>query len=187
VPLAFLVSPISNALLPEIARLRNQFRLHEAFRLVDQTLAAVALAAVVSCGVALLFRERIISLVFERGSFTAQSTSLVATVFLGIGPALIGWSLLEITSRSLFALDRPWLPVCSALVPVTVNAILSLAIHSKKPPLLGLGASLGFFAGFSALLLLSRAERKVWLSQIRGDTHNADTAGPDRSVSEAEA
>ena len=31
VPLAFLVSPISNSLLPEIARLRSQLRLREAF------------------------------------------------------------------------------------------------------------------------------------------------------------
>src|SRR5262249_50659618 len=33
VPLAFLVNPISNALLPEIARLRSHFRLREAWRL----------------------------------------------------------------------------------------------------------------------------------------------------------
>jgi SAM-dependent methyltransferase len=36
VPLAFLVSPISNSLLPEIARLRSLFRLREAFRLIDR-------------------------------------------------------------------------------------------------------------------------------------------------------
>ena len=46
VPLAFLVSPISNSLLPEIARLRSQLRLREAFRLIDRTLGLAALAAV---------------------------------------------------------------------------------------------------------------------------------------------
>ena len=30
------------------------------------------------------------------------------------GPSLIGWSLIEILSRSLFALDRPWPPVIAA-------------------------------------------------------------------------
>ena len=35
-------------------------------------------------------------LLFQRGSFTAESTRLVSAVFLGLGPSLIGWSLLEI-------------------------------------------------------------------------------------------
>src|SRR5207253_3863323 len=39
VPLTFLVSPISNSLLPEIARLRSLLRVPEALRLIDRTLA----------------------------------------------------------------------------------------------------------------------------------------------------
>jgi putative peptidoglycan lipid II flippase len=172
VPLAFLVSPVSHSLLPEIARLRSQWRLPQAFRLIDQTVAVAAIAALGSCGVALAFREPIVSLVFQRGSFTAQSTRLVADVFLGLGPALIGWSLLEIISRSLFALDRPWLPVCSALVPVATNIGVSLALHSREPRLLGLGASVGFFAAFGLVFALARANRRTWLTGI------SSAAGP---------
>jgi hypothetical protein len=40
VPLAFLVSPISNSLLPEIARLRSLRRFREAFHLIDRTLGS---------------------------------------------------------------------------------------------------------------------------------------------------
>src|SRR5207253_2741631 len=39
VPLAFLVNPVSNALLPEIARLRSHLRLREAWHLIDKTIA----------------------------------------------------------------------------------------------------------------------------------------------------
>src|SRR5205085_3410225 len=53
VPLALLVGPISNSLLPEIARLRSLFRLKEAFRLIDKTVAVAALAAIGGCGFAL--------------------------------------------------------------------------------------------------------------------------------------
>ena len=107
VPLALLVTPISNSLLPEIARLRSLFRVREAFRLIDRTIALTALVAVAGCGFALLFREPAIPLLFQRGRFTADSTSLVSAVFLGLGPSVIGWSLIEINARSLFALDRP--------------------------------------------------------------------------------
>ena len=114
VPLALLVTPISNSLLPEIARLRSLFRLREAFRLIDRTTALAALVAVAGCGFALAFREPAIRLFFERGQFHADSTLLVSAVFLALGPSLVGWSLLEIASRSLFALDRPWPPVIAA-------------------------------------------------------------------------
>src|SRR5205807_5826643 len=137
VPLAILVSPISNSLLPEIARLRSLFRLKDAFRLIDRTIALAALAAVAGCGFALLFRKPAIALLFQRGSFTAESTQLVASVFLALGPSLVGWSLIEITSRSLFALRRPWLPVIAAMLPVLINVSLTLRLHSFRPELIG--------------------------------------------------
>ena len=90
VPLALLVSPISNSLLPEIARLRSLLRMRDAFRLIDRTVALTALVAVGGCAFALLFRHPAIALFFQRGNFTAESTRLVAAVFLGLGPSLDG-------------------------------------------------------------------------------------------------
>lgn len=164
VPLAFLVSPISNSLLPEIARLRAQFRLREAFRLIDRTLALAALAAVVICALALALREPAIRIMFQRGSFTAHSTQLVSAVFLGLGPALIGWSLLELTSRSLFSLDRPLLPVVAAFIPLACNVAVTLALRSARPQWLGMGASIGLMIGFLVLFLLARVSRRNWLT-----------------------
>jgi putative peptidoglycan lipid II flippase len=163
VPLAILVTPISNSLLPEIARLRSLFRLRDAFRLIDRTTALAALAAVAGCGFALLFREPAIRIVFQRGAFHADSTALVSAVFLTLGPSVIGWSLLEIFSRSLFALDRPWPPVIAAWIPVVVNAALTLWLHSFRPQLIGLGASLGLLTGFLALFAVAHASRARWL------------------------
>jgi putative peptidoglycan lipid II flippase len=164
VPLAILVNPISNSLLPEIARLRSLFRLREAFRLIDRTIALTALAAVCGCGFAIAFREPAIALFFQHGSFTTESTRLVSAVFLGMGPSLIGWSLLEIGSRSLFALDRPWLPVISAVIPVLLNVTLTLRMHSFRPEFAGLGSSLGLLAGFAFLFLMLHGNRKRWLA-----------------------
>ena len=165
VPLAFLVSPMSNALLPEIARLRSQFRLREAFHLIDKTIALAALAAVGGCAFALTFRRPAIVLLFQRGSFTAESTQLVSAVFLGLGPSLIGWSLLELYSRSLFALDRPWLPLMAASIPLICNVAITLWLRSEQPQFIGIGASLGLLAGFFFLLAMARANRKRWLVQ----------------------
>jgi putative peptidoglycan lipid II flippase len=165
VPLAILVNPLANSLLPEIARLRSAFRLREAFRLIDRTVALAALIAVAGCAFALLFRTPAIALLFQRGNFTADSTRLVSAVFLGLGPTLIGWSLIEITSRSLFALNRPWPPVLAALVPVLVNAALTYRLATSQPQWIGLGASVGALSGFAVLFLLVLLNRKRWLEQ----------------------
>jgi putative peptidoglycan lipid II flippase len=163
VPLALLVTPIANSLLPEIARLRALSRIREAFRLIDKTIALTALVAVGGCGFALLFREPAIRLLFERGKFTADSTSLVSAVFLGMGPSLIGWSLIEIGARSLFALDRSGPPLLAAWIPLMFNVALTLWMHSFRPEWIGLGSSLGLAIGCAVLFLVVRANRKRWV------------------------
>lgn len=164
VPLAFLVSPVSNSLLPEIARLRSQLRMREAFHLIDKTLGLAALAAVAGCGVALALRHPVIAILFQRGNFTAESTTLVSTVFLSLAPSLVGWSLLELTGRALFALDRPALAVWASYIPVLVNVALTLGLRSAKPQLIGLGASVGLIVGFLVLFGAAHASRKRWMA-----------------------
>jgi putative peptidoglycan lipid II flippase len=163
VPLAFLVSPISNSLLPEIARLRSEMRLRQAFRLIDRTLGLAALAAVAGCGFALAFRHPAIALLFQRGHFTAESTNLVSAVFLGLAPSLIGWSLLELSGRALFALDRLHLPLAASLIPVLVNVTLTLGMGSRRPELIGVGASSGLMVGFLVLFVAAHWKRKSWV------------------------
>ena len=165
VPLAYLITPASNALLPEIARLRSRFQLRRAFRLIDKTLALLALAAVAGCAVGIAMREPLIRVMFQRGSFTAQSTHLVSAVFLGFAPSLLGWSLLELTSRALFALDRPWLPLCAVTIPVIFNLAFVLLVRSPQPQWIGVGASLGFLIAFLLLFALMHLNRRRWLKQ----------------------
>ena len=165
VPMALLVNPISNSLLPEIARLRSVQRFKEALRLIDRTIAVTALIAVSGCGFAIYFREPAIALLFQRGSFTAESTSLVASAFVALAPSVIGWSLIEVLSRSLFALDRRWPPVIACMIPVIVNILLTVRTGSIRPEFLGLGASVGLMAGFLVLFTMAHASRGRWLKQ----------------------
>lgn len=163
VPLALLVSPMSNSLLPEISRLRSLSRMRDAFRLIDRTVLLTALAAVAGCAFAILFRVPAVRIAFERGSFTTDSTQLVAAVFLGLGPCMVGWSLLEVMSRSLFALERPWPPVLAAVVPLLLNIGITVRVRSSRPEWIGLGASLGLLAGFLVLFVIAHTGRRRWL------------------------
>lgn len=164
VPLAFLVSPMSNSLLPEIARLRSLGRLRDAFRLTDRTLALAAAAAVSGCALGIALRKPVIALLFQRGSFTAASTELVAAVFLGFAPSLIGWSLLELTARSLFGLDLTRLPLLAGAFAVAVNLGLLSFFRELRPEFIGVGSSVGLILGFLLLQILARARRRRLLA-----------------------
>ena len=173
VVVAYLVSPVSNSLLPEIARLRAQHRLSDARRLIDRTTAMIAVAAVGACLAGELLRRPIFSLLFQRGNFTADSTALVSAVFLGFGPSLIGWSLLELTSRSLFALNRPWLPLGAAAIPVLFNIGVIYFRPTRDPEAIAMGASLGLLLAFLALFAAAHLQRRRAELQQPGEAEQA--------------
>src|SRR6185437_13298270 len=166
VGLAYLVFPVAHSLLPEIARLRGAGESTRAYRLIDRSVALMAAGAVLSCAIAVLLRTPIITLLFERGNFTAESTRLVADVFLGFAPSLVGWTLMDLMSRCLFALDRPKLPTLTSFVPVLVNVTVMLLLPHRmlqgNPAILGLGASAGLMAGFIVLFAVIHLRRRAF-------------------------
>lgn len=164
VAVAYLVSPVSNSMLPEISLLQAKGETRQAWRIIDRTTALVAAASLAACLVGVLLRQPVIALLFQRGNFTVASTELVSAVFLGFAPALVGCTLLEITSRSLFALNRPWLPMCAAALPVLINLLLSgllRARHVTSPQFIGLGASIGMLVGFAGLFAVAHLTRRA--------------------------
>ena len=163
VVIAYLVSPVSNSLLPEIARLGAKNRTREAVRIIEKTTLLIAGVAVAACIFGIVFRKPVIALLFQRGNFTAQSTQMVSGVFLGFAPSIIGWSLLEITSRSLFALNRPWLPLGAAAIPVLTNLLIASILRAHgytQPRYIGVGASGGLLLAFLVLMGMAHAMRR---------------------------
>ncbi len=160
VVVAYMVYPVANSLVPEIARLRAANQTQQAYKLIDKSVGIMAVVSVASCAIGLLLRTPVIALLFERGNFTAESTQLVSAVFLGFGPSIIGWALMDLISRCSFALDRPRLPLIAAFIPVTVNLIFMAAIgRHRNPALLGVGASIGLMAGFVWLFAAAHLRR----------------------------
>jgi putative peptidoglycan lipid II flippase len=165
VVIAYLVYPVASSLVPEIARLRGANHTPRAYSLIDRGMVLMTVAAVASCAIGVLLRTPVIALLFERGNFTPESTRLVAGVFMGFAPSLIGWALLDLIARCFFALDRPRLPLIAAFIPVTLNFAISSVLLARgklmDPTMLGLGASIGFLAGFAALFTMTHLRRST--------------------------
>jgi putative peptidoglycan lipid II flippase len=166
VVVAYMVYPVANSLLPEIARLRSANNTAHAYRLINRSVGLIVIAALASCVIGVLLRTRAISLLFERGSFTAESTQLVSGVFLGFAPCIVGWALIDLISRCFFALDRPKMPLAAAFIPVTINLIvMSMLGRIGNPALLGLGPSLGLTAGAAVLYTATQLRRRSGLAE----------------------
>jgi len=165
VVVAYLVYPVANSLVPELAHLQGSNEIARARRLISRSVRWMAVASVVAGAAGLLVRTKAIEILFERGSFTPESTALVSAVFLGFVPAIVGWALMDLGSRCLFALNRTKLPVVAAIVPVSVNLVVMLAFGwaggSGNPSMLAVGASAGFLAGFAALFIGLRRGRAM--------------------------
>jgi putative peptidoglycan lipid II flippase len=165
VGLAYLVYPVASTLVPEIARLRGTNQTAKAYSIIDNSVALMAVASVGSCALGILLRTPVIALLFQRGSFTAESTQLVATIFLGFAPSLIGWAMLDLIARCFFALNRPKLPLIAAFVPISVNLAITAVLQARgmlsRPAALGLGASAGLFLGFAALFTAIHLRKKA--------------------------
>jgi putative peptidoglycan lipid II flippase len=188
VVVAYLVYPVAGSLLPEIARLRGTGQIRRAYALLDKSIGITAVCAVLACAAGIALRTPVIGLLFQRGSFTAQSTQLVSGVFLGFAPAIIGWALLDVIARCLFALDRPRLPMLAGFIPLSTNLIAMLAMgRVKDPALLCLGTSIGMTVAFAVLFLAIHLRRPSDVAQIPEARDEEDREGVHHPVHFAES
>jgi putative peptidoglycan lipid II flippase len=148
VPLALLVVPLSQSLLPEISSLqRSPEERRSALRAaIRAAWVTAAVGAAVMVGM-MVFRDPLVRLLFERGAFGRSSTEAVAVVLLGYMPVMIGRGLFEFLSRSLFGMGRFRVPLSAALAALLVNAVVCALLPSRWPVLIGLGAAAGFMVG----------------------------------------
>ena len=76
----------------------------------------------------MLLRTPIVAMLFQRGAFTAESTSLVAWALLWYAVGLPAHAVLEVVVRAFFALKDTLRPVLVSLVAMGLNIILSLTL-----------------------------------------------------------
>lgn len=124
----------------------------------------------------ILLRKPIVALLFERGFFTAESTSLVAWALLWYAAGLLGHALLEVIVRGFYANQDTRTPVFVGAGAMSLNIILSLLLSALFTRLgwpphggLALANSLATALEATALLwLLGRQLSGLDFERIRG-------------------
>lgn len=125
-PQAALAQSIAIAAMPTFSAQVALGKLAEMRHALSASLRGVLLLSAPAALGLIVLRQPIISLLYQRGEFTARSTELVAWALLWYAVGLVGHSLVEILSRAFYALHDTKTPVLVGVVAMSLNVIFSL-------------------------------------------------------------
>ncbi len=116
---------IGTATLPAISRFAAKNDITSFRSTLSSSLGLVFLLTIPSaCGLIFLGRP-IISLIYQRGAFTATDTEMVAWALAGYSVGLVGYAAIKILSPAFYALDDARTPMLISLASIVVNAVAS--------------------------------------------------------------
>jgi putative peptidoglycan lipid II flippase len=116
---------IGTATLPAISRFAAKNDITSFRSTLSSSLGLVFLLTIPSaCGLIFLGRP-IISLIYQRGAFTATDTEMVAWALAGYSVGLVGYAAIKILSPAFYALDDARTPMIISLASIVVNAVAS--------------------------------------------------------------
>lgn len=125
-PQVLIAQSIAIAALPTFSAQYAQNKLEEMRSSLASSLRGVILLSLPASLGLILFREPLISLLYQRGEFTSLSTQLVAWALLWYAIGLVGHSVVEIMVRAFYAMHDTKTPVLIGVVAMSLNVIFSV-------------------------------------------------------------
>jgi putative peptidoglycan lipid II flippase len=155
---------IATILFPRLSRLAARGATDELRATMANGLRQILLLLIPSAALMAVLAVPITRLVYQRGEFDAQATSLVSDAMFWWAFSLPAQGASLLLSRTFFALQRPWVTTALSGANLVVNAVVALALY--KP----YGIS-GIVIG-TAVATLGMAAAQAWL--VRRDTHGLE-------------
>jgi putative peptidoglycan lipid II flippase len=163
------------AALPTFSAQASLGQLDDLRRTLGTTLRGVIFLALPASVGLILLRQPLVQVLFQRGSFTADSTRAVTWALLFYAAGLVAHSTLEVLARAYYAMHDTISPVAVSIGGMLLNVALSLALTALFAARglmphggLALANTLATFVEMSVLLLLLRRKatgalpRDVW-------------------------
>jgi len=163
IPEIAIAQSISIAALPTFSAQVVKGRLDDMRSSLASLMRGLLLLAIPASLGLIMLRVPLITILYERGSFDSQSTQMVAWALLFYAAGLVGHSVVELVSRSFYALHDTKTPVFVGVVMMSLNVGLSLwfsALFQRSGWMphggLALANSLATFLEMSVLLFIMR-------------------------------
>jgi putative peptidoglycan lipid II flippase len=120
---------IATVLFPTLARFASRGE-HENLRAtMANGMRQILFILIPAAAAVLVLSEPMIRLVYQRGEFTADQTTLVATALFWFAFSLPTNGLFLLLTRTFFSLQRPWVPTAIAAGNLAVTALAALLLY----------------------------------------------------------
>jgi putative peptidoglycan lipid II flippase len=120
---------IATVLFPTLARFASRGE-HESLRAtMANGMRQILFVLVPAAAAVLVLSEPMIRLVYQRGEFTPEQTTLVATALFWFAFSLPTNGLFLLLTRTFFSLQRPWVPTAIAAANLAVTALAALGLY----------------------------------------------------------
>ncbi len=180
-PQVVIAQAIAIAALPTFSRQVARGQLPEMRSSLAATLRGVLLLSIPAAVGLILLRVPLIALLFQRGEFDERSTALTAWALLWFTAGLVSHSVVEVVSRSFYALHDTKTPVVVGSITMGLNVVFSILLAGWFERMgwfphggLALANTLATTLEMAALLALMRRRldglqgRRVWAAAAPG-------------------
>ncbi len=120
---------VATVLFPTLSRLAARRAPAEMRRTIGNGMRQINLLLIPAAGLLIALATPITRLVYQRGNFHADSTSLVSVALFWFAFSLPFGGLNLLLTRTFFALQRPWIPTRLAALNMVVDVIVSVALY----------------------------------------------------------
>ena len=159
-PLGVFAMAISTAVFPTLAQQQALEQMAELKRTLISSLKIILYLTVPASIGLIVLRYPIITLIFERGQFTSQSTSATAFALQFYAAGLVGLAATEIITRAFYALHDTKTPVLVAIGAMAINISLAIPlVRYLEQGGLALAATIA--STIEAILLLYLLRRRI--------------------------
>lgn len=166
-PQGVLGQALGIAAFPTLSTMAARGALEEMREIITDSLRVVLFLGLPVTILFMMLRQPMITLLFERGLFDAQSTRFAAWALLFYAVGLVALTSLEVIARAFYALSDTLTPVLAGGFQIVLMGALSFWLSQAVFPAYGLLALGGIALGFSlsnvleVLLLLWLLRRKI--------------------------
>lgn len=167
VPIAIVGQAAGQAALPYLSQLSAQGAFDKAAETLHKTLRNVIMLSCVLIGFFVVLARPMVSLVYERGAFSAQDTDMTAGILQILAVSIIFWTIQMVTVRAYYAAQDTLRP----MIITTLITCLSIPIYTCLTHLYGvtglaLASVIGMCLQASAIALYYRRKNsffRPWL------------------------
>jgi putative peptidoglycan lipid II flippase len=120
---------IATVLFPTLARFATRGEYDSLRATMANGMRQILFVLVPATAAVLVLSEPMIRLVYQRGEFTPEQTTLVATALFWFAFSLPTNGLFLLLTRTFFSLQRPWIPTAIAAVNLAITALAALGLY----------------------------------------------------------